>query len=65
MRGPSDLSGIAGGTWLLKHKPWPRHLVLRVSVFALLNVPLGLGIGIYSILVLLQPETEKLLGPCC
>jgi hypothetical protein len=57
--------GVVGGIWLLRHKPWARYLVLVVSVLDLLNVPLGLGIGIYSIWVLLQPETEKLFGPCC
>jgi len=65
MRGPSDLPGIVGAVWLLKRKQWARYLVLVVSVLALLNVPPGLGIGVYSIWVLLQPETEKLFGPCC
>ena len=54
-----------GGIGLLRHKPWGRYVVLVVSVLALLNVPLFLGIGIYSIWVLLQEETEKLFGPCC
>jgi hypothetical protein len=60
-----SVPGIIGGVWLLRHKSWARYLVLVVSVLDLLNVPLGLGIGIYSIWVLLQPETEKLFGPCC
>jgi len=60
-----SVPGIVGGIWLLKHRPWARYLVLVVSVLALLNVPLGLGIGVYSIWILLQPETEKLFGPCC
>src|SRR4030042_4839307 len=49
-----SVPGIIGGVWLLKHKPWARYVVLVVSVLALLNVPLGLGIGIYSIWVLVQ-----------
>jgi hypothetical protein len=60
-----SVPGIVGGVWLLKHKPWARYLVLVVSVLALLNVPLGLGIGVYSIWVLVQDETAKLFGPCC
>jgi len=36
-----------------------------LSVLALLNIPIGIGIGIYSIWVLVQDETEKLFGPCC
>ena len=60
-----SVPGIIGGVWLLKHRPWARYLVLVVSVLALLDVPLGLGIGIYSIWVLVQDETAKLFGPCC
>jgi hypothetical protein len=60
-----SVPGIVGGVWLLKHKPWARYLVLVVSVLAMMDVPLGLGIGLYSIWVLLQAETEKLFGPCC
>jgi hypothetical protein len=60
-----SVPGIIGGVWLLKHSPWARYLVLVVSVLALLDVPLGLGIGIYSIWVLVQDETAKLFGPCC
>jgi len=60
-----SVPGIIGGVFLLRHKQWARYLVLVVSVLALLNVPLGLGIGCYSIWILLQPETEKLFGPCC
>ena len=61
----TSVPGIIGGVWLLRHKPWARYLVLVVSVLALMDVPLGLGIGIYSIWVLVQDETEKLFGPCC
>jgi len=64
-RGPSDLPGIVGGVWLLKHKTWARYMVLVLSVLALLNIPIGIAIGVYSIWVLVQDETEKLFGPCC
>jgi len=37
----------------------------RHGLWPLLSVPLGTGIGIYSIWVLVQEETEKLFGPCC
>jgi hypothetical protein len=60
-----SVPGIIGGIWLLRHKSWARYVVLVVSVLALLNVPLGLGIGVYSIWVLVQDETAKLFGPCC
>jgi len=60
-----SVPGIIGGVGLLKHKPWARYMVLVLSVLALLNIPIGIAIGIYSIWVLVQDETEKLFGPCC
>jgi len=60
-----SVPGIIGGVGLLKHKPWARYMVLVLSVLALLNIPLGIAIGIYSIWVLVQDETTKLFGPCC
>jgi hypothetical protein len=60
-----SVPGIIGGVWLLRHKPWARYMVLVLSVLALLNVPLGTGIGVYSIWALVQDETAKLFGPCC
>jgi hypothetical protein len=60
-----SVPGIVGGIWLLKHKPWARYMVLVLSVLALLNIPLGIAVGIYSIWVLVQDETAKLFGPCC
>jgi hypothetical protein len=60
-----SVPSIIGGVWLLRHKPWARYMVLVLSVLALLNVPLGTGIGVYSIWALVQDETAKLFGPCC
>jgi len=60
-----SVPGIVGGVGLLRHKAWARYMVLVLSVLALLNIPIGIGIGIYSIWVLVQDETAKLFGPCC
>ena len=60
-----SVPGIIGGVGLLRHKPWARYMVLVLSVLALLNIPLGIAIGVYSIWVLVQDETAKLFGPCC
>ncbi len=48
--------GIIGGAGLLSHKTWARILVLVVSAFNCLNVPIGTAKGVYSIWVLMQPE---------
>jgi len=51
-----SVPSIVGGIWLLRHKSWARYVVLVVSVLILLNVPLGTGIGAYSIWALAEDE---------
>lgn len=60
-----SIPSIIGGIWLLRYRPWARFLVLAASVLILLNFPLGLAIGIYSIWALMQEDTARLFGPCC
>jgi hypothetical protein len=54
------LPGIIGGVGLLRHKSWARFLVLILAVINLFNVPIGTAVGVYSIWVLIQPETIEL-----
>ena len=52
--------GIIGGAGLFSYKPWARILVMIVSALNCLNVPIGTAKGIYSLWVLMQPETIEL-----
>jgi hypothetical protein len=52
--------GIIGGIGLFSYRPWSRILVLIVSAINCLNVPIGTAKGVYSIWVLMQPETIRL-----
>ncbi len=52
--------GIIGGAGLFSLKSWARILVLIVSAINCLNVPIGTAKGVYSIWVLMQPETIEL-----
>ncbi|MEN8203237.1 MAG: hypothetical protein ABFS28_11625 [Bacteroidota bacterium] len=52
--------GIIGGIGLFSYKPWARILVMIVSAINCLHVPIGTAKGIYSIWVLMQPETIEL-----
>lgn len=52
---------IIGGFGLLHYKPWSRVLMIIVSVFHLLHVPLGTALGVYGLYVLLNEETRQLL----
>jgi hypothetical protein len=57
----TSIPAIIGGIGLLKRKSWARILLLIVSALQLLDIPLGTALGIYTIWVLIQDETRKLL----
>jgi hypothetical protein len=52
--------GVIGGIGLFSYKPWARIMVMIVSAMNCLNVPVGTAKGIYSLWVLMQPETIEL-----
>ena len=52
--------GIIGGAGLFSFRPWARILVMIVSALNCINVPIGTAKGIYSLWVLMQPETIEL-----
>lgn len=54
---PSIIAGIG----LLKHKAWARILTLILAIIALLNVPIGTLIALYTFWVLTNEETMKIL----
>ena len=54
------LPQIIGGLGLIQHKEWARILVLVVSFISLFHVPFGTALGIYSMIVLFNPETVRL-----
>lgn len=58
-----SLPGLVGGVGLWKRRKWSRPLLLVVSTFNLLNVPIGTLIAVYSFWVLFHEETEDLLEP--
>ncbi len=54
-----SLAGFAGGWGLLQREPWGRTLTLVVAFVALLDVPIGTGLGVYTLWVLLPAESEQ------
>ena len=58
-----SVPGIVGGIGVLRLKSWGRYMVLVLSVLALLSIPIGTAIGVYSIWVLVQDETAQLFAP--
>jgi hypothetical protein len=54
-----SIAGFAGGWGLLQREPWGRVLVLIVGFVSLLDVPIGTGLGVYTLWVLLPAESEQ------
>jgi len=58
------LTQIIAGLGLLGHREWGRILVLVLGFLALLHVPFGTALGVYTLIVLFNPETVRLFkGP--
>jgi len=57
------LPKIIGGIGLLKGLEWGRILILVVSFLSLINIPFGTALGIYSMIILFNPQTVKLFNP--
>ena len=51
--------GLLAGWGLLHHEPWARILTLVLAFLALLHVPFGTALGIYTLWVLLPAESER------
>jgi hypothetical protein len=56
-----SLPSIVGGWGLLNYKSWARPLMIVLSGFHLLHVPLGTALGVYGLWVLLNEQTRQLL----
>lgn len=54
----AGLSLIAG-LGLLERQAWARSLVLVLSVLALLNLPFGTALGVYTLWVLMSPQADS------
>jgi hypothetical protein len=58
-----SIAGVIGAIGVLQRKEWGRIVLLVVSFFNLLHVPIGTVLGIYSIWVLMKDETVRLFKP--
>jgi hypothetical protein len=53
------IAGFFAGWGLLQRERWARTLTLVLSFLALLNIPLGTALGVYSLWVLLPEQSER------
>ena len=52
----SGAAGLAAGAGLLRRQAWARTLAILISVFSLIEWPVGTIIGVYGLWVLLSSE---------
>lgn len=55
-----SLPGMLAGIGLLKMRPWARIVAIVIGVLHILSFPLGTALGVYTLWVLLNAETETL-----
>lgn len=55
-----SVPGVIGGIGLLKHQQWAKILVLIIGILNLLNFPFGTVLGVYTIWVLMNNQTDKI-----
>ncbi len=53
------IPALVAGIGLLAHKAWARVLGVVVSVFMVLNIPMGTLVGAYAIFVLMQVAATR------
>jgi hypothetical protein len=58
-----SILGIVAGVAVLRRREWGRVLLLVVSFFNLIRIPIGTALGIYSIWVLLNNDTIRAFTP--
>jgi phage shock protein PspC (stress-responsive transcriptional regulator) len=49
---------LIAGVGLLERQSWARTLVLVLAVFALINIPFGTVLGVYTLWVLMSPQAD-------
>lgn len=54
-----SLPGIIGGWGIMKYKYWAKILLLVLGFLNLLNFPFGTALGVYTIWVLMNDQTDK------
>jgi hypothetical protein len=52
-------AGLAAGWGLLQREPWARIVCLIMGFLALLNIPFGTALGVYTLWVLLPAEADE------
>jgi hypothetical protein len=55
-----SLPGLLAGYGLLRRRPWARVLAIVVGALHLYNIPIGTALGIYTFIILADPNAAAL-----
>ena len=55
-----SLPGLLAGYGLLTYRRWGRILAVIIGALNLLSFPLGTALGVYTLIILLKPEADRL-----
>lgn len=58
-----SIAGIIGAVGVMKRKEWGRIVLIVVSFFNLMHVPLGTVLGVYTLWVLFNDEIVRIFNP--
>lgn len=58
-----SIIGIIGALGLMKKQEWGRIVLIVVSVFNLMHIPIGTALGIYTLWVLLNEDIVRVFNP--
>jgi hypothetical protein len=53
------VGSVLVGFGLLNRQPWARTLAVIWSILAMLNIPFGMALGIYTLWVLMSPSADE------
>ena len=54
-----SILAITTGAGLMSRAPWARTMAMVVSIIAMLNIPFGMGLGIYTLWVMMSPQSDE------
>ena len=53
------IAAVSAGFGLMNHQPWARSLAIVMSFIAMLSIPFGMALGIYTLWVLMSANAES------
>ncbi len=59
---PGMIADFVAGSYLLQYRAWARILTIILGIINLLFFPIGTALGLYTLFIMFNEETEALFG---